>query len=153
MYSFKGWQNNKNHVFPSRLCISNEKTCYCYTFYNENHTTYLYITCNKILFVKKIIAYFRYSPTSPFFLLLSEMNTAIMQQLTRTARMLEAEWWQVCGETWVWGQRKLSQVLGAFGLLDFTMLRPFLAWCVFWNLQAIHFFTFPNFFQAAVNCG
>jgi hypothetical protein len=29
---------------------------------------------------------------------------------------------------WVWGQRKKSQVLGAFGLLDFTMLRPILAW-------------------------
>jgi hypothetical protein len=35
--------------------------------------TYLYITCNKkILFVKKTLAYFGYSPTSPFFLLLSE---------------------------------------------------------------------------------
>ena len=35
--------------------------------------TYLYITCNKkILFVKKILAYFGYSPTSPFILLLSE---------------------------------------------------------------------------------
>jgi hypothetical protein len=35
---------------------------------------YLYITCNKnILFVKKnILAYCGYSPTSPFFLLLSE---------------------------------------------------------------------------------
>jgi len=35
--------------------------------------TYLHVTCNKkILFVKKIIAYCGYSPTSPFFLLLSE---------------------------------------------------------------------------------
>jgi len=36
--------------------------------------TYLYINCNKkILFVKKnILAYCGYSPTSPFFLLLSE---------------------------------------------------------------------------------
>ena len=34
---------------------------------------YLYITCNKkILFVKNILAYCGYSPTSPFFLLLSE---------------------------------------------------------------------------------
>jgi len=45
--------------------------------------------------------------------------------------MVEAEWWQVCGEAWVWGQRKMSQVLGVFGLLDFTMLRPVLAWCAF----------------------
>jgi hypothetical protein len=37
--------------------------------------TYLYITCNnKILFVKKILAYRRYSPTSPFFLLPSEKH-------------------------------------------------------------------------------
>jgi hypothetical protein len=31
---------------------------------------------------------------------------------------------------WVWGQRKMSQVLGSFGLLDFTMLRLVLAWRV-----------------------
>jgi hypothetical protein len=30
--------------------------------------------------------------------------------------------------TWVREQRKMSQVLGAFVLLDFTMLRPVLAW-------------------------
>jgi hypothetical protein len=46
----------------------------------------------------------------------------------RTARTLEAEWWQVCGEAWVWGKRKMSQVLGPFGLLDFAILRPVLAW-------------------------
>jgi hypothetical protein len=38
VYSINGWQNNKNHAFPSKCCISNEKACYCYTFYNENHT-------------------------------------------------------------------------------------------------------------------
>jgi hypothetical protein len=32
---------------------------------------------------------------------------------------------------WVWGQRKTSQVMGAFGLLDFTMLWPVLAWRAF----------------------
>jgi len=26
MYSFKGWQNNKNHAFPSKHCTSNEKS-------------------------------------------------------------------------------------------------------------------------------
>jgi hypothetical protein len=51
-------------------------------------------------------------------------NTAIMQQLIRTARMLEAEWWQVCGER----------------------LCPVLAWHPFWNLRTIYFFNFPNFF-------
>jgi len=52
-------------------------------------------------------------------------NTAITQQLIGTARMLEA---------WIRGQRKMSQVLGAFGLLDITMLRPVVTWHAFWNL-------------------
>jgi len=29
------------------------------------------------------------------------LNTAIARQLIRTARTLEAEWWQVWGEAWV----------------------------------------------------
>jgi len=58
-------------------------------------------------------------------------NTAITRQLIRTAKTLEAEWWQVCGEAWVRGQREMSQVLGAFGLLDFTMIGPVLAWRAF----------------------
>jgi hypothetical protein len=61
-------------------------------------------------------------------------NTATPQQIIRTTRTLEAEWWQVCGEVWVRGQRKISAVLGAFGLLDFTMLRPVLALGAFLNL-------------------
>jgi len=48
--------------------------------------------------------------------------------------MLEAGWWQVCGEAWIQGQRKMSQVLGTFRLLDFTMLQPVLAWHMFLNL-------------------
>ena len=58
-------------------------------------------------------------------------NTVITWQLIGTARMLEAERWQVCGEECVQGQKKMSQVLGAFGLLDFTKLRPVLAWRAF----------------------
>jgi len=58
-------------------------------------------------------------------------NTMIMRQLIQTARTLEAEWWQVCVEAGVQGQREMSQVLGAFELLDFTMLRPILAWRAF----------------------
>ena len=47
------------------------KKCYCYTFYNENHNTYLYITCNKkILFVKKYLSLLWVF--TDFFLLLSE---------------------------------------------------------------------------------
>jgi hypothetical protein len=46
---------------------------------------------------------------------------------------------------WVRG-RKMIQVLLAFGLLDFTMLRPVLAWRAFWNLWTFvslifHFFS------------
>ena len=89
---------------------------------------YLYITCNeKIVFVTK------YQPTVGIHRLLHSSccllntNTAITRQLIRTARMLEAERLQVCGEAWVRGQRKMSRVLGVFGLLDFTMLRPVLA--------------------------
>jgi len=75
-------------------------------------------------------------------------NTAITRQLIRTARTLEAEWWHVCREAWVWGQRKMSQVLGAFGLLDFIMLRPVLAWRAFWNLWIAYFLNFPIFLFA-----
>jgi len=52
----------------------------------------------------------------------------------RTARTTEADWWQVCGEAWVLGQSKMSQTLGAFRLLDFTMLWSILTWRTFLNL-------------------
>jgi hypothetical protein len=61
-------------------------------------------------------------------------NTAITQQLMQTARTLEAEQRQVLQEAWVQVQRKMNQVLGMFGLLDFTMLQPVLAQSAFWNL-------------------
>jgi hypothetical protein len=35
---------------------------------------------------------------------------------------------------WVRGQRMMRQILGAFELLDFTLLRPVLVWRAFWNL-------------------
>jgi hypothetical protein len=74
-------------------------------------------------------------------------TTAITWQQIRTARMLEAEWWQVCGVAWVRGQRKVSKVLGAFGLLDFTLLRPVLAWGTFWKLRTVFFLSFSIFFS------
>jgi hypothetical protein len=49
------------------------------------------------------------------------------------------------GEAWVRGKRKMSQVLGAFGLLDFTTLRTILAWRAFCNLLTVYFFNFPFF--------
>ena len=102
-YSFKGWQNNKNHAFPSKHCISNEKMCYCYTFYNENLTTYLYINFNKEVLLKNILAYCGYSPTS-FFLLLSEhkhCNNAATNLNSKNAwsRMLASLWGSVGMET------------------------------------------------------
>jgi hypothetical protein len=88
--------------------------------------TYLYITCNKKILLKNILAYCGYSPTSPFFLLLSEhKDTAKTRQLIRTARMLEAECWQVCGEAWVRGQSKMSQVMGALGCWISEYYGPF----------------------------
>jgi hypothetical protein len=48
---------------------------------------------------------------------------------------------------WVRGQRKMSQVLGAFGLLDFTLLRPVQAWRAFWNLWTVYFLNFTGFFS------
>jgi hypothetical protein len=48
---------------------------------------------------------------------------------------------------WVRGQRKTSQVLDAFGLLDFTILRPVLVMRAFWKLWTVYFFNFPIFFS------
>ena len=148
MYSFKGWQNNKNLLFHQSTAQAMKNTCYCYTFYNENQTYVPVLTCNKkIIFVKKIfwlIVGIHWLLHSFCFL---NTNTAITQQLIWTARMLEPEWWQVWREAWVWGQRKMSQVVGAFGPLDFTMLRPVLAWRAFLNLWTVYFFNFPNSFS------
>jgi hypothetical protein len=47
-------------------------------------------------------------------------------------------WWEL-------GQRRMSQVLGALELLNFTMLWPVLAWHSFWNLWTVCFFTYPVF--------
>ena len=72
MYSFKWWQNNKNHAFPSKLCIRNEKPRLIVTHFTMKIIrTYLYITCNKeILFSLYFLAYCGYSLYSPFFLFL-----------------------------------------------------------------------------------
>jgi hypothetical protein len=71
----------------------------------------------------------------------------------RTARILVAEWghvlrWRVCT-----GEKKMSQLLGAFGLLDFTMLRPILIWRAFWSLWNVYLLSFQIYFLAAVNSG
>jgi hypothetical protein len=46
---------------------------------------------------------------------------------------------------WVRGNRKTSQVLGDFGLLDFNMFRPVFNWRLFWNLRTVYFFNFSLF--------
>ena len=77
------------------------------------------------------------------------INTAIMRRLIRTARTLEAEWWQVCREAWVRGQRKMS-----LGCWISPCYGPFSLGGAFWNLWTIYFFNFSIFFfQAVVNRG
>ena len=49
--------------------------------------------------------------------------TAITRQLIQTARTLEAEWWQVCGEAWVPGTKKdesSTRRVWAAGFQNFT---------------------------------
>jgi hypothetical protein len=73
-------------------------------------------------------------------------DNAAATALIRTARKLGAEWRQVCGEAWVRGKRKMSQVLGVFGLLHFTVLWPVLAWHAFLNVWTVCFCSFSKFF-------
>jgi len=103
--------------------------------------------------LKNILTYCGYSPTSPFFLLLCEHkhcdNEATnLNSLNARSRMVGS----LRGSMGT-GTKEMSQVLGAFGLLNFTMLRPVLTWCVFWNLWTVYFFNFPNFFRATINRG
>jgi hypothetical protein len=76
-------------------------------------------------------AYCGYSPTAPFFLLLSEHkhcdNAATnLNSENARSRMVASLRGSVGMET-----GKMSQVLGAFGLLDFTMLQHVLVWRAF----------------------
>jgi hypothetical protein len=74
-------------------------------------------------------------------------KTVIERQLIRTARKLEAECWQVCGEAWLRWQKEMSQILGLLGQLDFTMLGSVLAWRAFWGSLTVYFFNFPISFS------
>jgi hypothetical protein len=101
---------------------------YCYTFYNENHV----FVPKKILFVKKYLSLLcGYSPTSPFFLLLSEHKHCNNVATNLNSENARSRMVASFGGSGVLGQREMSQVLGAFGLLDFTMLLPILAWLAF----------------------
>jgi hypothetical protein len=68
----------------------------------------------------------------------------ITWQLTQIAGTLEAGWWQVLRGSVSTGQRVVSQILDVFGLEDFTMLHPVLAWLAVWNLGTIYFFDFQK---------
>jgi len=53
-----------------------------------------------------------------------------MQQIIRTGRMLEAEWWQLCREAWVWGHLGcwISSCYGLFYLgTHFENYEPFIS--------------------------
>ena len=105
----------------------------------------------KFYSLKNILACCGYSLTFPFFLLLSEHkhcdNVATNSKSENARSRMVASLWGSVGT----GTKNMGQVLGAFGLLDFTMLWPFLAWHAFWNLWTVNFFNFPIFFQATVN--
>jgi hypothetical protein len=85
----------------------------------------------KFYLLKNILAYCGYSPTFPFFLLLYEHkhcgNTATTSNSENARSRMVASLRGSMGM----GTKNMSQVLGAFGLLDFTTLRPFLAWHAF----------------------
>jgi len=80
--------------------------------------------------LKNILAYCGYSPTSPFFFLFSVHkhcdNTATDSNSENARSRMVASLRGNMGTG-----TKMSQVLGMFGLLDFTMLQPILAWCTF----------------------
>jgi hypothetical protein len=78
--------------------------------------------------LKNILAYCGYSSTSPVFLLLSEhkhCDNAATNSNSENARSRIVA--SLRGSVGTGTKRKYSQILGAFGLLDFTMLRPVLA--------------------------
>jgi hypothetical protein len=52
---------------------------------------------------------------------------------------------------WVWGQRKMNQVLGMFGLLYFTTYGLFLFGARFETYELFISLIFQFFFRAAVN--
>jgi hypothetical protein len=54
---------------------------------------------------------------------------------------------------WVRGQRKMSEVLGAFGLLDSPRCGPFSLGARFETYEPFISLTFQFFFQAAVKLG
>jgi len=84
--------------------------------------------------LKNILAYCGYSPTYPFFVLLSEHkhcdNVATNSNRENARSRMVAS---LRGSVGMWTKGDES-VPGIFGLLDFTMLWPVLTWHTFLNL-------------------
>jgi len=82
--------------------------------------------------LKNILAYCGYSPTSPFFLLLSGHkhcdNMATNSNSENARSRTVANLW---GSVGTGKKGRWNQLLGTVGLLDFTMLQPVLAWRAF----------------------
>ena len=100
--------------------------------------TYLHTTFNtKILFGKNILAYCGYSPTSPFFLLVSEhkhCNNAATNSNTENARSRMVASLQ--GNMGM-GTKEDESSTGCVWTVGFHHVKPILAWQVFWNLWTI----------------
>ena len=88
---------------------------------------------------------------SSFFFL--NTTTAITWQLIRTARTLEAEWWQVSGECVGTGTKENESSTGRVWAAGFHHFTARSAWRAFGNLWIVYFFNFPKFFHAALNRG
>jgi len=73
------------------------------------------------------LTYRGYLPTSPFFLLLSEHKHCDKVATNLTSEKARSRMVASLRGSVGTGQRKMRQVLGAYGLLDFTMLRPVVA--------------------------
>jgi len=102
--------------------------------------------------LKNILVYCGYSPTSPFFLLLSEhkhcdnLATNLNSKNTRSKMVASLR-----GSVGM-GTKEDESSTDCIWLLDFTIFRPILAWHTFWNLWTVYLFNFPKFFRATVNC-
>ena len=91
----------------------------------------------KFYLLKNTLAYCGNSPISLFSLLLSEhkhCDNAATNSNSKNARSRTVESLQ--GSSGY--EDNGSQVLGAYGLLDFTIVQPVLAWRAFWNLWTVY---------------
>ena len=80
-------------------------------------------------------------------------NTAITRQLIRTARTLEAEWWQVCGGSLCTGTKEDEASTGRISVAGFHHVTARSRLARVLKLYTVYFFNFPNFFRYAANRG